>query len=241
MKLSDFLKTMKLYYGNKGMTTADFVREVFCVSVTEGEGDDLFSDDSLPKKLYSGSRDLSKPLREKLAQCSDKARFIAYLERLTSFDALDMMKAAFGFAKDTDVDLFFEEVADIFFSFIKGGQGKPSVLHNLQPPNPHFVGRKAALDSIRECFESSRHAVCLKQAIFGLGGVGKSQIALEYAHRYLDSYKTAIWFIYAETETSISNSFRAFAEEIGFVRKGQKLDAGKLAALIQEWQGSNSS
>jgi hypothetical protein len=56
---------------------------------------------------------------------------------------------------------------------------------NVGPRNPAFVGRDAALTAVNERLRSGGSAVV--QALHGLGGVGKTQLAIEYAHRYADA------------------------------------------------------
>ena len=48
--------------------------------------------------------------------------------------------------------------------------------------NPHFVGRDHYLSGLRKQFVADP-AVGKHQALCGLGGIGKSQLALEYAYR----------------------------------------------------------
>ena len=65
---------------------------------------------------------------------------------------------------------------------------KESILHNLpQPENSLFIGRQAEIKQITQLLSPlSRHFVI---TIDGIGGVGKSALALEVANSYLKSYK----------------------------------------------------
>lgn len=74
--------------------------------------------------------------------------------------------------------------------------------------NTFFTGRDALLENIKVQFEFES-AVSLTQTITGLGGIGKTQTALEYAYRY--SYKyDVIWWIVAETPNTIMKSITNF-------------------------------
>ena len=70
----------------------------------------------------------------------------------------------------------------------------------LNPPsniinrgNPYFVGRDALLEQLhQELQQTDRLAIC---AITGMGGVGKTELALQYALRYQDNYPGGLcWF-----------------------------------------------
>jgi tetratricopeptide (TPR) repeat protein len=81
--------------------------------------------------------------------------------------------------------------------------------NNLPPRNPHFTGRKAILEKIHRNFEKG-DAISRIQALRGLGGMGKSEIAKEYAFRYAKEYD-CIWWVNAETVDSVQNAYFAFA------------------------------
>jgi len=73
--------------------------------------------------------------------------------------------------------------------------------------NPFFTGREEILSRLRAAFESNRAAgLTQAQAISGLGGIGKTQIAVEYAYRYRYLYKTALW-ITASTADALRAEF----------------------------------
>jgi tetratricopeptide (TPR) repeat protein len=59
--------------------------------------------------------------------------------------------------------------------------------------NRFFTGRDELLRSLRETFTSDRDASIHTHAISGLGGIGKTQIALEYAYRYRNDYHAIFW------------------------------------------------
>ena len=58
--------------------------------------------------------------------------------------------------------------------------------------NPYFTGRAKALETIRETLVSESTTIPI-QVIAGLGGVGKTQITLEYVYRYLGDYGLIWW------------------------------------------------
>ena len=52
------------------------------------------------------------------------------------------------------------------------------------------------------------------QALYGLGGVGKTQLALEYAHRFAADYDLT-WWIVAEQHVVIPEQLARLAERLG--------------------------
>jgi TIR domain/Tetratricopeptide repeat/NB-ARC domain len=82
---------------------------------------------------------------------------------------------------------------------------------NVGPRNPGFVGRDATLVHLRERLRSGGTAVV--QALHGMGGVGKTQVAIEYAHRYAGAYDL-VWWVSAEQTGLIGEQYAALATEL---------------------------
>ena len=68
--------------------------------------------------------------------------------------------------------------------------------------NPHFTGRTGMLDQLRQRLRSGEGTLVV-QALYGLGGVGKTQLAIEYAHRFAGDYDL-VWWIDAEQPVFIA-------------------------------------
>src|SRR6266581_3329249 len=60
--------------------------------------------------------------------------------------------------------------------------------------NPFFTGREDILSHLYAVLQNSKTAALNQaQAISGLGGIGKTQIAIEYAYRYREEYQAILW------------------------------------------------
>ena len=92
------------------------------------------------------------------------------------------------------------------------------------PETQHFVAREGELAEIRSSLRSdgSRRVVVLH----GLGGIGKTQIAITYAKRYGDEYSAVFW-LNIKDEASIQQSFIKVARQI----TQQHPDASLLSAV----------
>ncbi|GGQ60585.1 ATP-binding protein [Kitasatospora griseola] len=74
----------------------------------------------------------------------------------------------------------------------------PPGLANL-PPAPRCLGREAELARLHEVGDT---AIMQASTVHGLGGVGKTTLALAYAHRYRHAY-SVVWWINADSPTRI--------------------------------------
>ena len=81
--------------------------------------------------------------------------------------------------------------------------------------NPFFTGREKILDHLYKALRSSNTAALTQaQAISGLGGIGKTQIAIEYGYRYRDHYQAIFW-VNAAAHDTISADFATIALLLG--------------------------
>jgi tetratricopeptide (TPR) repeat protein len=94
--------------------------------------------------------------------------------------------------------------------------GELPAVWNLPPRNPGFVARAAELDQIRASLTAG--TVATVQAVHGMGGVGKTQTAIEYAYRNAADYDLA-WWIDAEKPGLLAGQFAALGAELGLPAK----------------------
>jgi tetratricopeptide (TPR) repeat protein len=108
--------------------------------------------------------------------------------------------------------------------------GKP--LSNIRPKNEYFTGREEQLEALKKDFGDDSH---VRRVVSGLGGVGKTQVALEYAHRHLDEYADGVWWLNAENEQDLTNSCCEVLVKVGELDIA-KADNIKPDELLNRWQ-----
>ncbi|GLV56312.1 tetratricopeptide repeat protein [Dictyobacter sp. S3.2.2.5] len=89
----------------------------------------------------------------------------------------------------------------------------PSIWSIPYPRNPFFMGRDEVLSQLHAQLQAGQ-TMALSQsptAISGLGGIGKTQIATEYAYRYHQDYETVLW-ARAESQDTLISSYIAIAK-----------------------------
>ncbi len=101
---------------------------------------------------------------------------------------------------------------------------------NVPARNPNFVGRRDDLDRLVR--DLRRGVTVTVHSLHGLGGVGKTQLATEYAHAHAADYDLVWWFA-AEEPTVLPDQFAVLAERLGLELDGepQALRAGVHDAL----------
>jgi hypothetical protein len=84
----------------------------------------------------------------------------------------------------------------------------------LPAPVPDFVGRDDLLADLHRRLTEGRSSLHRVQTIHGLGGVGKTQAAVEYARRHAAEYSLICW-VRADSPESVAISYAKLASRLG--------------------------
>ncbi|HEX7314388.1 MAG TPA: FxSxx-COOH system tetratricopeptide repeat protein [Pyrinomonadaceae bacterium] len=100
-------------------------------------------------------------------------------------------------------------------------------------PTPFFTGRAQVLDSLRRELTAGG-----KAALSGMGGIGKTQTAAEYAYRHRGEYRAVLW-AKADGEDSLKSDFSALAARLNLlVQDDTKRD--KAVSAVKRWLEAQS-
>jgi tetratricopeptide (TPR) repeat protein len=102
--------------------------------------------------------------------------------------------------------------------------------------NPTFTGRMELLERLRAALTAATPGPAVV-ALTGMGGVGKSQLALEYAYRWQADYDR-VWWVRAEQPATLLGDYAALAEELELPVR-QDPDQGVVMAAVRRWLEHN--
>ncbi|HJT59498.1 MAG TPA: tetratricopeptide repeat protein [Ktedonobacteraceae bacterium] len=105
--------------------------------------------------------------------------------------------------------------------------------------NPFFTGRDEILVHLYNILRSKTAAALTQaQAISGLGGIGKTQIASEYAYRYRDHYQAIFW-INASSRGTLSADFVMLATLLNLPEQQEK-DQDIVVRAVKRWLSTHT-
>ncbi|HXR65901.1 MAG TPA: FxSxx-COOH system tetratricopeptide repeat protein [Ktedonobacteraceae bacterium] len=100
------------------------------------------------------------------------------------------------------------------------------------PRNPFFTGRVSVLEQLHAAF-LARQASVFMQSLNGLGGIGKTQIMLEYAYRYAGAYEAIFW-VAADPQGDLLADFVTIAQFIDLPEKNEA-DQALVVVALKRW------
>ena len=185
----------------------------------------------------------TKLTQEELAEAAGLSlRAVSDLERginrTARKDTAMLLAGALGMGESVGV-LFVEAArgrtpaVDVLTALRRSGQPLAAArprLWNIPARNLAFTGREDLLAAVREPLLAGHVAVV--QALYGMGGVGKSQLAAEYAHRFGGSYDLA-WWINAEQSGLIGDQVAGLGQALGCIAAGAGNEAVRAAVLAE--------
>jgi hypothetical protein len=100
--------------------------------------------------------------------------------------------------------------------------------------NPFFTGREDVLSQLHQTLHTeTRVALSHPQGISGLGGIGKTQTALEYAYRYRAEYDAIFW-VRAESVTALTSSLVELAHVLQLPERDEQ-DQEIIVQAVLRW------
>lgn len=99
-------------------------------------------------------------------------------------------------------------------------------------PGAYFTGREEELSRLRAALKEGVRAALLPQALYGLGGVGKTQLALEYVRRYAGDYELVRW-VQAEQPAVVRGSLAALAPRLGIQNADARTAVDQVIAALE--------
>lgn len=108
------------------------------------------------------------------------------------------------------------------------------------PRNPNFVGHEPQLDELQAILFGGKGTT--KMAIVGPGGTGKSQLALEFAHRTREHDKNhSVFWVDSSSMDSIHQSYASIARKLGFrAWNSEKADIAQLLTHLSDQSADRS-
>jgi tetratricopeptide (TPR) repeat protein len=98
--------------------------------------------------------------------------------------------------------------------------------------NPNFTGREQLLENLRASLTSGQATALTQAALHGLGGIGKTQLALEYAYRHAPDYDL-VWWVRSEAPAALAGDYAALAGPLDLPEKGAQEQEIAVAAVRQ--------
>lgn len=106
---------------------------------------------------------------------------------------------------------------EVFISDPRGAAASVSNVPRLR--NPFFTGREDELAGLRASLVADKAAVLAAAPTSpGLGGVGKTQLAVEYAYRYGADYDV-VWWVRSEEPTTLASDYADLAARLDLPEK----------------------
>jgi tetratricopeptide (TPR) repeat protein len=106
--------------------------------------------------------------------------------------------------------------------------------------NPHFVGREELRKTLREKLVTvAEKQYSHRVALYGLGGVGKTQTALAYVYAHRSDYD-AIYWITGVNQASLLSGFQDIAKA-GGLQGTHEMEPTDVARVVLEWLRSQDN
>jgi tetratricopeptide (TPR) repeat protein len=134
------------------------------------------------------------------------AAWVAQVRRRNHVDLRAWFHEGAEALKRTDVRRRLDDLAHSLYTRLSRLRRLREVPGNLPAHNPRFVGREGEMQRLHEAAGLGRFGVLT--AVQGMGGVGKTALAIQYAHAYGDFYPGGCWLVVCAGENNLASAVR---------------------------------
>ena len=193
MTLHTFVKTIKTAGGISDSLNDTAIELYHCSGIG-------YEDETIKKALKN-----NKPLLPKWQNSIDEWGFLQFFENRTN-STWQEMQMAFGELDEyvlvdratKDRNVFYESLLAQFYDIIRL---VPVSLLDILPQAPLVFGREKELKQFEDIFETSNYAI-----LTGVGGIGKSCVALAYAHALKKTGSLTVQHIICENDDTLQTA-----------------------------------
>jgi tetratricopeptide (TPR) repeat protein len=143
-------------------------------------------------------------------QCAD---WVRELRRRQYFDLRAFHTKGPDALADSEVETHFRQLPRRLWEQIKRVEASTILRGNVDRPNPHFQGRQRHLRELHQALH--RKQVGMLAAVQGVGGLGKTALALEYAHAFGYEYGGGRWQVRCEGRDDLRLALASLEPAIG--------------------------
>jgi tetratricopeptide (TPR) repeat protein len=102
-------------------------------------------------------------------------------------------------------------------------------------PAPQFIGREAELREVRKRLQQSGRV-----AVYGLGGVGKTQLVVRYLHEHRHEYADGIFWLRADQEVGLVNDLASLAWRLELPERDEREQEHQIDAVLRWLRGHSN-
>jgi len=109
-----------------------------------------------------------------------------------------------------------------------------SLWHVPYTPSPFFTGRASTLQDLHDKLRTN-HAKISTVAISGLGGIGKTLIALEYAYRHQRDYNAVFWANAEDAQTLAADFEKLAGKDVLNLAEKDEQNQDLIVTAVKRW------
>src|SRR6266542_5349733 len=190
-----------------------------------------------PQTVGNWERGFSRPSQKDRDMLMALVAVLAACRGLSRPTEADQLLSLGGYAALSEAERVacFGESPDAALSLAPATPAPPFTVP--YPPNPLFVGRDADLEHLYDLLRPDA-SVALVPAVAGTGGIGKTQLAIEFAHHYCNQFPGGVFWLTMTDDASVRTQLVDYAGPRGLNLSGWPAMGydDRIAAVRAAWQ-----